>query len=578
MRKKTTSVSYRLSLGSHDMSTTSRSGGQVLVDALRIHGTDTVFCVPGESFLPVIDALYQVRDSIRLIVCRQEGAAGHMAEAHGKLTGLPGVCIVTRGPGATNASIAVHTAMQDSTPMILLVGQVSRSVRGREAWQEIDVEAVFGSLTKWVTQVNCVERIPEVISRAFHTAVSGRPGPVVIALPEDLLYEQVTVADVGAYQVVQAHPRMADLAKLRKLIAGATRPFVLLGGGGWSVQACDAFREFVEKFDLPVGTGFRRQDLLDNHHPNYSGDVGIGINPALARRIKDADLVITIGSRMGEATTSEYTLLNVPRPTQQLVHVHPGISELGRVYQADLMINAGMREFAEAARDLEQVNTSAWRLWTRAARVDYMATLEHQPMPGTMDLGEVMVHLRQQLPPETIVTNGAGNYASWVHRFYQYRGFRTQLAPTSGVMGYGVPAAIAAALAHPRRCVVCFAGDGCFQMNAQELSTVKQYNLKIIFIVINNGIYGSIRMHQEMNYPGNVYATTIENPDFAALAIAHGLRGELVNQTNQFASALSRARNAEGASLLELRIDPEAITPRTTLTELRAKALQRPQK
>ncbi|HEY4541814.1 MAG TPA: thiamine pyrophosphate-binding protein [Noviherbaspirillum sp.] len=550
-----------------------RSGGHILVNALAIHGVDLVFSVPGESFLPAIDGLYAQREKINLVSCRQEGAAAHMAEAYGKLTGKPGVCFVTRGPGATNASIAVHTAMQDSTPMVLLVGQVSRKASKRETWQEIDLEKVFGSMAKWAVQVEDTRRIPEIISRAFHTAVAGRPGPVVVGLPEDMLYEEAAVADVGAYKRVQAHPGPADLQAMVAMLAQAERPLVVLGGGGWSKDACDGVRAFVEAFKLPVGTSFRRQDLLDNRHPNFVGDIGIGINPALAKRVRESDLLIAIGTRLGETTTSDFSLIAVPHPAQKLVHVHADPEELGRVYQADLPINAGMLEFAQAAAALPAPKQPAWAAWTEAARADYLDYLKHGTMPGELDMGAVMALLRDKLPADAIVTNGAGNYASWVHRFYQYRGFRTQLAPTSGVMGYGVPAACAAKLVHPERIVVCFAGDGCFQMNAQELATVKQYGLKIIFIVVNNGMWGSIRMHQEMHYPGRVHGTSLENPDFVALAKAYGLQGETVLRTDDFMPAFERALQAGSSTLLELRIDPEAITPRTTLAALRAQAL-----
>jgi acetolactate synthase-1/2/3 large subunit len=551
-----------------------RSGGQLVVDALRLHGTRRVFCVPGESFLPALDALHDARDQIELVVCRQEGAAAHMTEAHGKLTGEPGVCFVTRGPGATNASIGVHTARQDSTPMILLVGQVSRRVRGREAWQEIDLQAVFGSMAKWAVEVDRIERLPELMSRAFHVATSGRPGPVVIGLPEDLLYEKAEVAvSAHRYRRAPAAPAPEALRELHGLLAKAQRPFVIAGGGGWDAAACAALAGFAARFDLPVGTAFRRQDLVDNRNACFAGDVGIGINPGLAERIRTSDLLLAVGPRLGETTTSDYTLLDLPRPRQPLVHVHADAGELGRVYQAQLPIQADMRAFCEAALALPPLDTSAWQAWTRAARANYLTTLEHGTMPGTLDLGEVMALLRQRLPADTIVTNGAGNYASWVHRFYQYGGFRTQLAPTSGVMGYGTPAAIAAALHDRSRTVVCFAGDGCFQMNAQELATARQYGLKILFIVVNNGIFGSIRMHQEMHFPGKVHGTTLENPDFPLLARAHGMHGETVTQTGEFAGAFERAMQCAGSALIELRIDPEAITPRTTLSALRAKAL-----
>lgn len=554
---------------------TARSGGQVLVDALKIHGVDCAFCVPGESFLPILDALHDARDSIRLVVCRQEGAAAHMAEAYGKLTGKPGICLVTRGPGATNASIGVHTASQDSTPMILLVGQVSTEVMGREAWQEIDLPRMFAPMAKWATQIDSIERIPEIISRAFHVAVSGRPGPVVVAVPENLLYQAAEVADLGAYRGSQAHAGSADMLQLQELLAAARQPLLLLGGGGWTAQACQEIQSFVHAYDLPVATGFRRQDLFDNRHPNYVGDVGIGVSAKLARRIMDADLILAIGGRLGETTTSGNTLIEAPRPKQKLIHVHADSAELGRVYQSDLPIHAGTAKFAAALRDLPAPQTSSWSVWTQAARADYLEHLQPPPMPGSLDLGRVMAYLNERLPQDAIVTNGAGNYTSWVHRFYQYRGFRTQLAPASGVMGYGVPAAIAAKLVHPERVVVCFAGDGCFLMNGQELATVKQYRLPVIFVVVNNGMYGSIRMHQEINFPGKVYGTELENPDFVALAQAYGLDGQLVENIADFAAAFERALSAGKGALLELRTDPQAITPRATLSALREQALSR---
>ncbi|MES2186597.1 MAG: thiamine pyrophosphate-binding protein [Pseudomonadota bacterium] len=551
----------------------SRTGGQVVADALRIHGVDTVFSVPGESFLPVIDALHGLREHIRLVTCRQEGAAAHMADAYAKLRGVPGVCLVTRGPGSSNAAIGIHTAQQDSTPMVVLVGQVSRHAMGREAWQEIDYVRMFGGMAKWAVQVEQAGRIPEILAHAFQVATSGRCGPVVVALPEDLLYEPVQVTDTGAYRAVQAHPGGADMQRLRTLLAAAQRPLVILGGGGWDRAACDDLAAFARRFHLPVGTAFRRQDLIDNHDVHFAGDVGLGINPALAQRVRDADLVLAIGTRLGETTTQDYTLLSAPCPAQTLVHVHADAGELGRVYQAALPIQAGMAAFAAAAAALEPVDTAAWAGWTRTAHADYLATLAPPAVTGPLDMGAVMAHLRNVLPADAILTNGAGNYAAWVHRFYGYRGFRTQLAPTSGAMGYGVPAACAAALVHPERTVVCFAGDGCFQMSAQELATVRQYGLRIVFIVVNNGMYGSIRMHQEMNFPGHVYGTAIDNPDFAALARAYGLHGEVVETTAGFAPAFERARACTGSALLELRTDPELITPRTTLQALRDKAL-----
>ena len=546
-----------------------RSGGRILVDTLKINGVDMAFCVPGESYLPVLDALHDERDTIRLIVCRQEGGAAYMADAYGKLTGRPGICFVTRGPGACNASVGVHTAFQDSTPMILFVGQVGAGFSEREAFQEIDFRRMFGQMAKWVGQIDRPERIPEMVGRAFQLAVSGRPGPVVLALPEDMLAATVAVGDVGPSRRVQAHPGAADLDKLRELLGQAERPVLLLGGGDWSLSACRDVMAFAEANDLPTACSFRRQDLFDNRHQNYIGDVGIGINPALAERIKQADLILAVGPRLGEMTTAGYTLLEPPRPKQQLVHVHPGTEELGRVYQADLLINAGMAEFARAARELSPVTAPVWSHWTSSARSDYLLALQPKPVPGDVDLGQIMLFLRERLPAGSILSNGAGNYSAWVHRFYQYPGFRTQLAPTNGSMGYGLPAAVAAKLVHPERTVVCFAGDGCYQMNGQELATALQYDAAIIVIVVNNGMYGTIRMHQERRFPGRVSGTELKNPDFAALAKAYGAFGEVVAKTADFAAAFERAVSSGKPALLELRVDPEAITPRTTITAIR---------
>jgi acetolactate synthase-1/2/3 large subunit len=551
-----------------------RTGGQILVDALKIHGVDLGFCVPGESYLAVLDALYDARNQIRLITCRQEGGAANMAEAYGKLTGRPGICFVTRGPGATNASIGVHTAMQDSTPMILFIGQVASDQVEREAFQEVDYRRMFGPLCKWVAQIDEAARIPELVSQAFHRAVAGRPGPVVIALPEDMLTSIAEVEDAGPYKAAQASPGAADLATLRDMLAKAKRPFVILGGGGWNAQAVEDIRAFAEASDLPVGCGFRRQSLFDNTHPNYAGDVGIGIGPKLAERVKSADLLLVVGARLGEMTTSGYTLIGLPVPKQPLIHVHPGAEELGRVYQATLPINAGMPTFAAAVRALAPVDSSAWRDWTKAAHADYLANLQHPQIAGKLQMGDIMAWLRAHLPADAIITNGAGNYTTWAHRFYQYRRFRTQLGPTSGAMGYGMPAAVAAKAVHPDRTVVCFAGDGCFLMNGQELATAVQYGLNLIVLVINNGMYGTIRMHQEREYPERVIGTDLANPDFVALARAYGAHGELVETTEQFAPAFERALKAGKPALLELRLDPEAITPRASLSQIRENALK----
>jgi acetolactate synthase I/II/III large subunit len=548
-----------------------RTGGRILVDQLEIHGVDLAFGVPGESYLALLDALYD--SAIRYVVCRQEGGAAMMAEAYGKLTGRPGIAMVTRGPGATNAAHGVHIARQDSTPMILLIGQVARGMRGREAFQEIDYRAMFGSLAKWACEIDDPARIPEVISRAFHTAVSGRAGPVVIALPEDMLTEPADCADATRYQVAEAHPAPADMASLRKLLAEAQRPFMILGGGGWSAEACADIRAFAENFDLPVGVSFRRQDYFDNAHANYAGHVGISVAPPLSDRVKDADLLLLVGTRLGEASSRSYSLIDIPEPKQTLVHVHPGAEELGLLYAPDLPIQAGMRAFAAAARALEPVDTSAWRAQTRVAHAQYLAALEPPRTPGAVQLGEIVRWLADHLPDDAIVTNGAGNYCVWVNGYYQYRRYRSQLGPTSGSMGYGTPAAIAAKLVHPERTVVCFAGDGCFLMTGQELATAAQYELPVIWIVANNGMYGTIRMHQERDYPDRVSGTDLRNPDFAGLARAYGGHGELVERTADFADAFRRAESAGTLALIELRIDPEALTPRYSLSQIRAGAL-----
>ena len=550
-----------------------RTGAQLLVDALRVQGADLAFGVPGESYLAVLDALHD--SEIRYVVCRQEGGASYMAEAYGKLTGRPGICFVTRGPGATNGAIGVHVAHQDSTPMILFVGQVGNDFVEREAFQELDYRRMFGQMAKWVAQIDRADRVPEYVSRAFHTAVSGRPGPVVLALPEDMLTDTAAVANTAPYQRVAANPGGGDIHKLREMLAQAHRPLVILGGGDWNAEACADIRAFVESNRLPVGTAFRRADLYDNRLLNYAGDVGIGINPALAERVKACDLLIAVGPRLDEMTTAGYTLIDVPRPKQKFVHVHPGAEELGRVYQADLAVNSGMPEFAAMARAMRPVDSSAWREWTRAARKDYEAWIEPEPASGELDFGKVMTWLRKRLPPETIVTNGAGNFSGWVHRYYQYTGYRTELAPIAGSMGYGVPSGIAAGLVHPGRPVVSFCGDGDFLMTGQELATAAQFNAKLMFIVVNNGMYGTIRMHQERAYPGRVSGTELRNPDFAALARAYGLHGETVGKTSDFAPAFERAWQAETASLIELRIDPDAITTRTTLSAIRAAALRK---
>ena len=549
-----------------------RSGGRILVDQLRIHGVDTIFCVPGESYLPALDALADARDAIRLVVCRQEGGAANMAEAYGKLTGRPGVCFVTRGPGAANASIGVHTAFQDSTPLVLLVGQVDRGALGREAFQEVDFVSMFAPLAKHAEQVIDPARIPEIVSRAFHLACAGRPGPVVLAFPEDVLAEEAQCEDAGAYRVVQPHPGPEELDALREALAAAERPLMLVGGGGWTPAASQDILAFAEANTLPATCAFRWQDCFDNHSPLYAGDVGIAVNPKLAQRVRDADLLLVVGPRLGESTTSGYTLVDVPRPRQRLVHVHPDPDELGRVYQADLPINSGLAQFAAAARALPPVDGSRWAGWAQEARADYLEHLKHKPLPGDLDLGDVMAYLRERLPPDAILTNGAGNFSVWAHRFYQFSQYRTQLGPTSGAMGYGVPAAVAAKIVHPGRIVVCFAGDGDFLMTGQELATALREQAAAVFLVINNGMYGTIRAHQERQFPGRPYGTDLVNPDFVAYARAFGAHGEAVSRTDEFAAAFERAVGSGLPALLELRIHPEAVSPRATLTEIREAA------
>ncbi|GAB3368456.1 thiamine pyrophosphate-binding protein [Massilia agri] len=556
----------------------SRTGGQILVDALHIHGVDTAFGVPGESYLDVLDALHD--SDIRFVINRQEGGAAFMAEAYGKMTGKPGICFVTRGPGATNASIGVHTAYQDSTPMILFIGQVGSDFIDREAFQEIDYRRMYGQMAKWVTQIDRADRIPEYIARAFQVATSGRPGPVVLALPEDMLVTKAEVPDARRYQPVQAAPSQDQIAQLRTMLAEAKRPIVLLGGGSWSDQACADLARFAEANRLPVGCTFRFQDLLDNAHPNYVGDVGIGINPKLAARVKEADLVIAIGPRLGEMTTSGYSLLSSPVPRQKLVHIHADPEELGSVYQGELMIAGGAPQVCAMLAAMEPVDSSAWAGTVEEAKAELAAWQAQPPIfrdgGAPLDLWQVVQELMQQAPRDTIITNGAGNYATWAHRFYRYGGKRTQLAPTNGAMGYAVPAGVAAKIIDPKRTVVTFAGDGEFMMTGQELATAVQYGAGVITLVFNNNMFGTIRMHQERDYPGRVSGTTLHNPDFAALARAYGGHGEVVEKTEEFGPALQRAlEHANGKGLpavIELRYDGNLITPNATLETIRKNA------
>ncbi len=548
-----------------------RHGGKILADALVGHGVELAFGVPGESFLPVLDGIYDVRDKLKFVICRQEGGASYMADAYGKLTGKPGVLFVTRGPGAANGAVGVHTAFQDSTPLVMFIGQVGNEMAEREAFQEIDYRRMYGPMSKWVAQIDRTERIPEYVSHAFHTAMAGRPGPVVLALPEDMLFAAAVVADVPHYKTVRPAPAPADMREVGRILAAAERPFVILGGGGWTKDSVVAMRAFLEKHTLSAGASFRCQDLLDNRSPSYAGHVGIGVDPNLAQRIRDADVVMVIGARLGEMTTSAYTLFEVPVPRQTLIHVHAGAEELGRVYQGAVLVNSGYPQFVDALGGL-QLDGAKWREGTEAARKNYLAYCEPKALPGRVQYGEIVKGLRETLPADAVICNGAGNFATWVHRYYQYRDFRTQLAPTNGSMGYGVPAAIAAKIAQPHRTVVAFAGDGDFLMNGQELATAMQYGANVIVIVVNNGMYGTIRMHQEREYPARVSGTELQNPDFAALARAYGAFGETVETTEAFAPALARAMAAGKPALIELRLDPEALTPTMTLSAIRAQA------
>ncbi|HMG55974.1 MAG TPA: thiamine pyrophosphate-binding protein, partial [Kofleriaceae bacterium] len=504
---------------------TARSGGQLVVDQLAIHGVELVFCVPGESYLAVLDALYGARDRIRLINARHEAGAANMAEAYGKLTGRPGVAMVTRGPGACHAAIGVHTALQDSTPMVLLVGQVARRAIDREAFQEVDYRQMFGPLAKWVAQVDQAERVPEYLARAFHVAASGRPGPVVLALPEDMLTDAATVGDAAPYLAIQPAVDPAELSRLRALLEAAERPVLVVGGSRWSDAACAQVQAFAEAWQLPVVAAFRRMDLIDNRSPVYAGDLGIAAVPSLRGRIRDADLVIAVGTRLGDITTQDYTMLEVPRPRTTLVHVYPDADELGRVFRPALGIVAGPTEFAAAvaAHPAPRPDAAArWSAWTRAAHADYVANLEPSPYDGALDMGRALAELRPRLPREAIVVLDAGNHTGWPMRYLSFGRPGRLLGPISGAMGYGAPAAVAASLVHRDRLVVCFVGDGGFLMSGQEIATAVQHRAAPILVVFNNASYGTIRMHQERDYPGRSIATDLVNPSFVALARAYG--------------------------------------------------------
>jgi len=555
-----------------------RTGGQIVADQLVANGIEAAFCLPGESYLAVLDALYDT--PTRLITCRHEAGAANMAVAYGKLTGRPGVCLVTRGPGATQASVGVHTAAQDSAPLLLLVGQVARGVRGRESFQELDVPAVFGPMAKWAAEAGDPARLPELLARAFEVATSGRPGPVVLALPEDVLAATARVADARPVRPLAPGVAPAALARLRELLGGARRPLVIAGGPGWTEKAAGDLRAVAEASRLPVAVSWRSQDVLDNRSASYVGDLGVSTNPALAERVRAADLVVAVGPRLGEITTGGYRLLEAPVPRQRLVHVHPGLAELGRLYQPDLAVNAAVGPFLAAWRSVPPVRGDAWAAWTEAARSNYQAWVRPWPAegpaagggapgPGRVDLGQALAALRERLPDDAIVASGAGNYSVWVHRYFQFRRHGTQLAPKSGAMGFGLPAALAAKVVHPGRTVVAVAGDGDFLMCGQELATAVQHGLDVVVLVVDNAMYGTIRMHQERAYPGRVIATGLKNPDFAALAEAYGAAGETVATTADVPAALDRALGAGRPAVVVLKVDPEAIAPGLTLSALR---------
>ena len=548
-----------------------RTAAEVLIDQLVIHGARHMFCVPGESYIAALDACYD-RD-IAITVCRHESGAAIMAEAHGKATGRPGICFVTRGPGASNAAAGLHIARQDSTPLILLAGQIAREAREREAFQELDYRAVFGTIAKWTTEIDDPSRIPELVSRAFATATSGRPGPVVMALPEDMLVERIAVADALAFEPVETWPGATDMNRLQKLIWAAQRPLVLLGGSRWSAAACAAVTRFAERFALPVATTFRRAHLFDPGHGCYAGDLGIGPNPKLLGRVKQADLIVLIGGRLGEIPSQGYTLIDIPAPRQTLVHVYPGVEELGRVYRAQLPINAAPTGFAAALEALEPPANVPWRGDTAIAHDEFLAwTDKPTAVPGAVNLGEIIAGLRERLPADAVICSGAGNYSVWVHRYARYRRYGTQLAPIAGSMGYGVPAAVAMKRLMPERTVIAFAGDGDFLMTGQEFATAVQYELPVIIVVADNSMYGTIRMHQERHYPGRVVATDLKNPDFAAYARAFGGYGATVERTADFFPAFDAARKSGKPSILHLKIDPEALTPTMSLSGIRQKA------
>jgi acetolactate synthase-1/2/3 large subunit len=548
----------------------SRAGGRVLVDQLALHGTELVFGVPGESYIAVLDAL--VDSPVRYVTCRHEAGAANMADAYGKLTGRPGVCMVTRGPGATHASVGVHTAFQDGTPMLLLIGQIARSQAEREAFQEIDYRRMFGPLAKWVAQIDDAGRIPELLARAYRVATSGRPGPVVLALPEDMLVDVVDVPDAAPSVPAQAEPGADELRRLRELLEGSRRPLAIVGGLPWSSDAHDALGRWCTAGGIPVASAWRSQDHVDNTLPCYAGHLGLAADPRLVERLREADVLLVVGARLGDIETGGYRAIEPPGVGTTLVHVHPAPEEIGRVYGPALGIVAAGTRFAAALDDLAPIDPEPRRTAMDEAHAAFLDSLEGRPLPGPVDLTAVMAVLREVLDEDAILTNGAGNFTVWAHRFYAFRRYRTQLAPLSGAMGYGLPAAIAAKLLHPERQVVCIAGDGDILMSIQELATAVRYETAIVALVVDNGMFGTIRMHQERTYPGRVSGTDLLNPDFVELARSFGCHAERVDRTEDARAALERALASGRPSLLHLPVDPEALTPRATLSEIRAAA------
>ncbi|MFV0472778.1 MAG: thiamine pyrophosphate-dependent enzyme [Pikeienuella sp.] len=547
-----------------------RNGGRILVESLAALGARKAFGVPGESYLAVLDALHDAQGKPDFVLCRNEGGAAFMAAAWGKLTGEPGICFVTRGPGVTNASIGVHTAMQDSAPMILFVGQVGTDMKGREAFQEIDYRAVYGTMAKWAVEIDRVERLPEILARAWTTALTGRPGPVVVALPEDMLTSLSDAAPLsGPARVSEPAPDAAALAEAQAMLAAAKRPLILIGGGGWNESGRRALQGFAEASDMPVIVAFRYHDLIDNFSPTYCGEAGVGMPAHVKSLISEADVILALNIRFGEMTTDGYTLLDAPTPRQKLIHVHASDREIGKIYQPALGVHAGPNAFAAALAPV----SGGWAAWRARGRADWEAGFDLPPLPSPVDMGVVTAHLREVLPADAILTNGAGNFTVWPNKFYKYGPKARLLAPQSGAMGYGLPAAIAAKVAFPERCVVCFAGDGDFQMNLQEMGTAMQAGAQPIVLLLNNGIYGTIRAHQERHFPGRVSGTSMENPDFSALARAYGAHAERVERTGDFPAAFARARASKTGAVLDLNISPEALTPRQTLSQMREAAL-----